>query len=162
MIRDPLDDFFGVDSNVTVRRETAPIEESSEEPIGPIENSAIASDVALVREKLRTAIVEAADALPEFLALAQHMQEPDMIDSASKMLTALGKLSTDLINIDVRVLAESKKVKDRQPVVAPVAQGEFEAVPGQKVVSEATTVEVLRALQLAADEMDREAENADS
>jgi hypothetical protein len=141
-MRDPIDNFFDTD-----REESAYIEsEISAEPMGAIEEAAISEDVQLVRETLRKAIVETSTRLPEFMSLATQMQEPAMVDSASRMLTALSKLASDLINIDLRVLAESKKAAGR---TVSQLQENVDVIPGQRVVTEATTADVLRIMREA-------------
>ena len=134
---DPIDDFFGI----VPSREALPAVEDSPVPMGVIEEAAISEDVALVRGKLRQTIEDCAEKIPAFLDLASQMQEPEMIDSAAKMLTALSKLSTDLIAIDLKVLQESKKLKDREPKEGP--SNVSETPGGERIVTETTAAEIL-------------------
>lgn len=102
---DPIDVFFGVDTGSS--------------PMGEVEKAAIIDDVTLVRDSLRDAIQKTSAAIPDVVQLAIQMQEPEMIDSASKLVTALSKIGSDLIAIDLKVLAESKKQPPAAPTVTP-------------------------------------------
>lgn len=94
---DPIDDFFNI--------------ENSKIQMGDVEKQAIMSDVELVRTAMRDAITKGTSTLPVLVTLASSSQDPDLIDSCSKFFTALSKVSTDLINIDLKVLAEGNKSK---------------------------------------------------
>ena len=142
-MNDPIDAFFGMPPRAPAVKEDEP----EEKPAGDIETTAIAEDVDLVRKELRTAITTSAGKLGTFLELASQMQEPEMIAAAAKMLTALSTLSTSLVNIDLRVLQESKKVADRNPAL--IAQPGAPVDPGERVVTEATTSEVIRLMREA-------------
>ena len=113
-MEDPIDVFFGVDTGSS--------------PMGVVEQAAIIDDVTLVRDSLRDAIQKTSAAIPDVVQLAIQMQEPEMIDSASKLVTALSKIGSDLIAIDLKVLAESKKQPPPAPAVTP-AEGSGESTP---------------------------------
>ena len=135
-MQDPISNFFQVTDPA---RPILP-EEDNPEPMGAVEEEAIREDVELVREKLKEAVKETSSRIPDLLDLAFQMQEPAMMDSATRMLTALSKLSTDLIGVDLRVLQESKKTGPREPVVLSEEEPE---VGKQRVVTEATAAEIL-------------------
>ena len=135
-MQDPISNFF----QVTDPSRPVLLEEDNPQPMGAVEEEAIREDVELVREKLKESIKETSSRIPDLLDLAFQMQEPAMMDSATRMLTALSKLSTDLIGVDLRVLQESKKTGPREPVVLP---GEEPEVGKQRVVTEATAAEIL-------------------
>lgn len=143
-MQDPLDVFFDTGREVAA---IPPVEFDAGEdaagdnpaPMRAIEERAIAEDVELVRGKLKDAITNMAARVPELLEIAMMMQEPEMVDSASKMIATLSKVSTDLIGIDLRVLQESKKIKPGTPAdpVAPAQPGE------PQTPQEMTTAEVI-------------------
>ena len=127
MNQDPLDVYFETGRSLV---EIEPPHEQQPQldnpaPMRAIEEQAIAEDVQLVRTKLKTTIEVMAEKVPGLLELAMMMQEPEMVDSASKMIATLSKVSTDLIGIDLRVLQESKKIK------LPPAQPVDPARPGE-------------------------------
>lgn len=151
---DPLDDVFGTGRQVGY---TPPETEDNPAPMSPIEAQAIADDVMLVRDTLREAIKESAKNLPDVIALASQMQSPEMYDSATKLAMALGKLSTDLIGIDLKVLQESKK----QPPGAVPVPSPSPGAPEMPAVPEATTADILRLIRLAEEEASAEVVDAD-
>lgn len=119
MTQDPLDVFFETGRQLI---EPPSLDEPEDRggdnpsPMRAIEEQAIAEDVNLVRTKLKECINGMAVKIPGLLELAMMMQDPAMVDAASKMVATLSKVSTDLIGIDLRVLQESKKVKALPPV----------------------------------------------
>ena len=132
---DPLDTYFNVPS----------VDVSEPLPDNPtqaraIETAAVAQDVELVRTTLRGTITKAAGKMSELIEVSMQMQDPDRIESASKMMTAISKLSVDLINIDLRVLQESKKV-----VETPSVEQKGDAKPAEAAPS--TTAEIIKALK---------------
>lgn len=148
MMQDPLDVFFDTGRALA----TVPEDEDQHEPSGDnpapmraIEEQAIADDVQLVREKLRMAITGMAEKVPGLLELAMMMQEPEMVDSAAKMVATLSKVSVDLIGIDLRVLQESKKIKDVPP--AQPADAANPGTPGTREEREMTTAEVIQLIR---------------
>lgn len=145
-MNDPIDAFFGMPPRLPAVP-SKPEQAEDDTPAGDIETKAIAEDVDLVRKELRSAITTSAGKLDTFLELASQMQEPEMINAAAKMLTALSTLSTSLVNIDLQVLRESKKVSDRNPTL--IAQPGAPVDPGERVVTEATTSEVIRLMREA-------------
>ena len=147
MMQDPLDVFFETGralSTVPDDAEPEDIASDNPAPMRAIEEQAIAEDVQLVREKLRMAVTQMADKVPGLLELAMMMQEPEMVDSASKMIATLSKVSVDLIGIDLRVLQEAKKIKT--PPVAP-ADPANPPTPGHKEEREMTTAEVIQLIR---------------
>lgn len=152
---DPLDDVFGTGRTVGY----TPSEDGDDNPapMRAIEEEAIASDVTLVRREIRAAIEESARQLPDVISLASQMQDPAMFDSATKLAMALGKLSTDLIGIDLKVLQESKKQKGPAEMTPPVATPGGQ--PATPELPEATTSDILRLIREA--EAEAEVQDAD-
>lgn len=132
MTQDPLDVFFETGRELipsVVEDERGEQGGDNPDPMRAIEELAIAADVDLVRSKLKECINGMASKIPGLLELAMMMQEPAMVDAASKMVATLSKVSTDLIGIDLRVLQESKKIKSAAPAdpadpSAPAAEAE--------------------------------------
>lgn len=147
MMQDPLDVFFETGralSTVPGDADPGDVTSDNPSPMRAIEEQAIAEDVQLVREKLRMAVTQMADKVPGLLELAMMMQEPEMVDSASKMIATLSKVSVDLIGIDLRVLQESKKIKT--PAATPEDPAN-PAPPGHKEEREMTTAEVIQLIR---------------
>lgn len=142
-MQDPLDVFFE-----TGRQLLPPADEQREDPadnpapMRAIEEAAIASDVELVRTKMKDCIESMASEIPGLLQLAMMMQDPAMVDAASKMVATLSKVSTDLIGIDIRVLQESKKILVPQPA-AMSADG---SAPSEDF-EELTTAQVIKMIK---------------
>lgn len=157
MNQDPLDVFFETGRSLV---EIEPTHEQQSQPDNPapmraIEEQAIAEDVQLVRTKLKSAIEGMAEKVPGLLELAMMMQEPEMVDSAAKMIATLSKVSTDLIGIDLRVLQESKKIK------LPPAQPADPARPGEAPepdMGDMSTSDVIAVIRR--DRLEREAQQA--
>jgi hypothetical protein len=132
---DPLDEYFNVPS-VDVAE---PLPDNPD-AARAIETAAVSADVDLVRKTLRGTITKAAGKMSELIEVSMQMQDPDMIESATKMMTAISKLSVDLINIDLRVLQESKKV-----AATPSVEQKGDAKPVEAPPS--TTAEIIKALK---------------
>lgn len=144
-MQDPIDAFFDTGNFLEVPGgdDECP-QKDNPAPMRAIEEQAISEDVDMVRTKLKSCIENVAQKIPSLLELAMMMQEPAMVDSASKMVATLSKLSTDLIGIDLKVLQESKKVKDL-PKAAPAEAAE--ATPAGVEQAEMTTGDVIRLIR---------------
>lgn len=159
---DPLDDLFETGRRIGFEPDDEPIDEDNPDGMSPIEAAAIAGDVDMVRRELKAAITETAKSIPDIVALASQMQDPAMFDSASKMIATLGKLSTDLIGIDLKVLQESKKTKAPATMVPGTTAQGVQGSPAQPQ-REMTTADVLRLIREAEEDAESDvSSNADS
>ena len=145
-MQDPIDVFFDTGNFLDVPSgdDDGRPQKDNPAPMRAIEEQAISEDVDMVRTKLKSCIDNVAQKIPGLLELAMMMQEPAMVDSASKMVATLSKLSTDLIGIDLKVLQESKKVKEL-PKAAPAEPAE--ATPAGVEQTEMTTGDVIRLIR---------------